>query len=83
MTEAKIVQKVRLAKLKTGDGNWDFSKSGVPVGTELYVQPATISVQKHYRVGVGDIRTICMLDENGIFVPVEVLEFLTEFEVKV
>jgi len=78
-----IKQRVKLIKLKTDNGRFDFTNKGVPIGTEFYVDILSISVMNYRNKETNEIfRSLSVKTaDEGIFVPVEVLEFSNEFEV--
>jgi len=76
-----ILQRVHLSKLKTDDGNWEFTTATVCM--ELWIQPRTLEV-KSYRVILGDgkiNKVLGVTTEQGAFIPVELLSFSNDFKI--
>ena len=78
-----IKQRVKLAKLKTDDGKFDFSQKNVPVGTTFWIDARSIGLMPYKRIDTGEFFQALVVEtaEEGIHIPVELLEFSSDFEV--
>jgi len=78
-----IKQRVKLAKLKTDDGKFDFSQKGVPVGTVFWVDARSIRLMPYKSLDTGEFFETVVVEtaEERIHIPVELLEFSSDFEV--
>ena len=80
-----IQMKVKLVKLKTDDGRFDYSALGEEnVGKEFWVLINSVSIQKLRERFTGNVFEAIMVKSEdaagGKFVPVELLEFINEFK---
>jgi len=80
-----ILQKVRLSKLKMEDDSVDFSHvEGATVGMEFWIFPNSHEVSSFKsRVSGETFKLLTVISEAGNRIPVEMLEYMTEFRVKV
>jgi hypothetical protein len=72
-----IQQKVKLVKQETNDKNFRLETD---IGSEFWVNCNTIRMSSWQSKETGKIfKALCVQVENGIYVPVEVLEFTNDF----
>jgi len=76
-----IKQKVKLAKLISDDGNFNFSSA--KVGMEVWVEPRTVKLGHYVRKGtrLEFDQLIVKIAEVDQWVPVSMLEWTNEFEI--
>jgi hypothetical protein len=77
-----VQMKVRLVALKTNNGLFDFSDSGSQIGTEFWVDIATVAVRTLRHKSTGEFFQAIMVrpSEAEYLVPIEILEFINEFK---
>lgn len=78
-----ILQKVKLARLKTEDDAFDFTAADVKIGTEFFVSPHSLAVVPVQRRDTGEVfKALMITTEDGMRIPVGILDFLNEWLVK-
>ena len=80
-----ILQKVRLAKLKTDDGHWDYSSDPeAKVGQEMWIRVNSFTVMSAKSRKTGEIFKTLMvrLEDGQSLAPAVILEYLPEFRVE-
>jgi hypothetical protein len=84
-----IRQKVKLLKLTTADGHFDFTGRKIKVGYEFWIDVQSYQITHYRRPALGnEIQSALMVKAHdiedlrtSIKIPVEVLSFTSEFEV--
>lgn len=79
-----IQQKVKLARLKTEDNLWSYENiPTIQQGMEFWVNCNTFQMRiARSRHDQKEFTTLMVQTEVGSWVPAEVLEYLSEFQVK-
>lgn len=76
-------QMVKLARLKTEDGRWNFEKAPVKVGTPFWINCNSFKIQE-YRTKEDEnliLKTLMVETEAGTLIPAELLEYVCEFRI--
>lgn len=82
--KAVAYQKVRLARLKTTNDEFDFTESGTKIGLEFFVKPESTLYTEITRKATGEkFYAITVVAEfSPIRIPVELLDYLGEWEIR-
>lgn len=79
-----ILQRVKLTKMSTADGNWVIPGPSTDIGQEFWVRANSITTMPIKHKDTKEIfKCLVVRLEDGInYVPVELLEFTSDFRVE-
>jgi hypothetical protein len=78
-----IQQLVRLAKLRTDDGHWNFENAQIKTGLTFWVDCNSFEMKSTLVKNTGErFTTLMVKTEENTFLPAEILEYTSEFRIK-
>lgn len=73
-----ILQEVKIIKAKTDDGKYALRDES-NLNAQIWIQPRTTSVRRHYNPKVGNFYILMVDTKDGEALPVELLEYTSHF----
>jgi hypothetical protein len=84
-----IQQKVKVARLRTEDGRWNFEQAQAARGVELWINCNTFHMRQAKSKETGEVFSTLMVgivpnnDAPGVmYLPAEILDYTNDFQVK-